>query len=244
LGVAEVVSNALGPVVAGHQPNFLPWFGYFEKMLKSDIFVFSDDVQYPKQSYTNRVEILFGGVPGYVTLPVQKGGGERIADKIYMRDDITLKKLRKTLDINLQVFPFFADVLPVIAEFEAAYWRHETVADLNVHMNCYIAGLMGITVSTNRGVALGLDEYRRNERIVQRCKKLGSSIYLCGHGADGYQDEEFFAVEGLELHRIDYSIGRYLFGDQLRFSVLQGIALRGLDAIRVAIGEYRCGSRD
>ena len=46
-------------IVAGHQPNFFPWFGYFEKIIKSDIFVFSDDVKYPKESYTNRVEIPF-----------------------------------------------------------------------------------------------------------------------------------------------------------------------------------------
>jgi len=75
-----------GPLVAGHQPNFLPWFGYFEKMLKCDLFVYSDDVQFPKQCYTNRVEIPVGQRATFLTLPVKKGDNARIADKRYVKD--------------------------------------------------------------------------------------------------------------------------------------------------------------
>ena len=49
-----------------------------EKMLKCDLFVHSDDVQFPKQSYTNRVEIPIGGRSAFMTLPVGKGDNARI----------------------------------------------------------------------------------------------------------------------------------------------------------------------
>ena len=91
----------LSYLVAGHQPNFFPWFGYFEKMLKCDLFVHSDDVQFPKQSYTNRVEIPIGGRSAFMTLPVRKGDNARIADKRYLKDPAVISKLVKTLRINL-----------------------------------------------------------------------------------------------------------------------------------------------
>ena len=36
-------------VVAIHQPNFLPWLGYFDKIARADVFVVLDDVQFPKR---------------------------------------------------------------------------------------------------------------------------------------------------------------------------------------------------
>ena len=42
--------------IAIHQPNFLPWFGFFEKIKRVDQFVFLDHVPYSKGSYTNRVQ--------------------------------------------------------------------------------------------------------------------------------------------------------------------------------------------
>jgi hypothetical protein len=38
-------------IVSIHQPNYFPWVGYFYKRMKSDIFVFLDDVQFSKNSY-------------------------------------------------------------------------------------------------------------------------------------------------------------------------------------------------
>ncbi len=232
-----------GPVVAGHQPNFLPWFGYFEKMLKCDVFVYSDDVQYPKQCYTNRVEMPVGNVAGYLTLPVKKGGDARIADKQHLQDEPTCTRLIKTLRLNFGGLPHFGDIDLVIDELQKAYWQFQTIADLNIHMNRYLAALMDITTVARRGTELGLDAFHRNDRLVQRCRLLGSRIYLCGQGADGYQDDAFLAASGIELRRIDYSIGRSLFGDDLRFTVLYGIAKYGLAPIRAAVAAYRSRGR-
>ena len=38
-----------------HQPNFIPWLGYFHKIINSDIFIILDTVQYPRgKSVANR----------------------------------------------------------------------------------------------------------------------------------------------------------------------------------------------
>lgn len=227
-----------GMLVAGHQPNFLPWFGYFEKIMKCDLFVYSDDVQFPKQSYTNRVEIPAGKGSSILTLPVRKGDNARIADKRYVKDPATSSRLAKTLRINFGGLPYFADVEPVIDEFQRACAHYDTLADLNIHMNQYLATSFGIRTAVRRGTELGLDAFHRNERLIERCRLLDSRDYLCGQGADGYQDEAMLECAGIRLHRIEYRIGRTLFGDDLRYSVLYGLAQIGLARIRDAVSDY------
>jgi hypothetical protein len=233
-----MIKSDLGLLVAGHQPNFLPWFGYFEKMLKCDIFVFSDDVKYPKQCYTNRVQIPVGQGVAFVTLPVRKGDDARIADKRFVKDAATLERLVKTLRLNFGGLPYYSDVRPVIDEFENAFMRHHSVAELNIQMNQYLAALFGIHTTSLRGTDLGLESFHRNERLIQRCRSLSSRDYLCGQGADGYQDESMIQRAGIRLHRIDYSIGRSLLADDLRFSVLYGLGKIGLGPIREAVADY------
>ena len=41
-------------VAAIHQPQYLPWLGYFDKLLAADVFVYLDDVQYVKNEWKNR----------------------------------------------------------------------------------------------------------------------------------------------------------------------------------------------
>ena len=35
--------------IAIHQPEYLPWLGYFKKIMNSEIFVILDDVQFEKK---------------------------------------------------------------------------------------------------------------------------------------------------------------------------------------------------
>ena len=42
-------------IVSIHQPNYIPWMGYFYKIWASDAFVLHDNVEFTKQSLTPRV---------------------------------------------------------------------------------------------------------------------------------------------------------------------------------------------
>ena len=68
----------MGDVIVGiHQPNFMPWLGYFYKIKQSDIFIFLDDVQFQKTgaSYINRVSLNINGESSYITVPVKRESG-------------------------------------------------------------------------------------------------------------------------------------------------------------------------
>ena len=65
-------------IVAIHQPNYLPWLGYFHKIMIADTFISLDDVQYSKNSYTNRVQIYGGEHPKWMTIPINVHLGDPI----------------------------------------------------------------------------------------------------------------------------------------------------------------------
>ena len=46
------------------QPYFAPWIGLFDMIDRVDIFVFLDDVQYPRKHWANRNKIRSEGKKG------------------------------------------------------------------------------------------------------------------------------------------------------------------------------------
>ena len=59
-------------IMSAHQPAYLPWLGYFDKIRRSDIFIFLDTVQYEKNSFTNRNKIKSQNGPIWLSIPVIK----------------------------------------------------------------------------------------------------------------------------------------------------------------------------
>jgi len=88
-------------LLACHQPNFLPWMPFFEKMHKSDIFVILTEVQFEKNSWTNRCQVN----GKWWTNPVNHGNVP-IIDKYYTTG-------QSLLNINMQWIYSVANLLAI-----------------------------------------------------------------------------------------------------------------------------------
>lgn len=56
-------------ILAAHQPNFIPWLPFFDKVNKADVFVLLINVQFEKNGWQNRCKVN----EKYWTMPVHKG---------------------------------------------------------------------------------------------------------------------------------------------------------------------------
>ena len=73
-------------IVAIHQPQYLPWIGYFEKMDRTDAFVLLDTVQFKKNEWQNRNRIKTPEGWQWLTVPVLHKFPQRIDEvRIYDR---------------------------------------------------------------------------------------------------------------------------------------------------------------
>ena len=125
----------MGKIVAVHQPNFFPWLGYFDKIARSDIFVFFDNVQFPKKggSWSNRVKLLIAGDAKWVKKAFIERNytGLRNINEMYFQDDNWRIKMLKSMDANYKKHSFYKETMDVI---EPLILNSENnIAEYNIH---------------------------------------------------------------------------------------------------------------
>jgi len=197
-------------LVAIHQPTFLPWLGWWDKLLRADVFVLLDDVQFPKKggSWINRVRLLVGDEPRWVTVPVDRAfHGTRSVRE--MRID-TARPWRETVlgavRSSYAGAPHFREIMPVI---EDALAPHDRIAELDEHAIRLLAAGLELDVSKLvRQSDLGV-RGTGNELLVALCRTVEGDTYLSGDGADEYLSEQAFAAAGLELRHQEFTPPRY-----------------------------------
>lgn len=196
----------MSKVVAIHQPNFFPWLGYFDKIIRSDIFIFLDDVQFQKTggTWTNRVKLLVGGEGKWVTAAIDRNyhGTRTIAQMKYVSTDNWRVKALKTIQLNYQKHPFYRETIEVIEPLLID--GEEGVATYNVNAILSIARLLDIDVSKIRRSSELRCDGASNDLLCALTSTVGGDTYMCGGGADGYQDEHVFSAAGIRLIRQDF----------------------------------------
>lgn len=224
-------------IVAIHQPNFFPWLGYFDKIRRADVFVFLDDVQFPKKggSWSNRVRILNAGAPAWLTAPVDRSysGFRTVLDMRYAEGvDWRAAQLR-TLQAAYARAPFFAETSALIEPLLSS--PVQAVAEYNIGLVETIAQAVGIAMPRPvRSSALGL-ETASTQRLIDICRAVGCNVYLSGGGAQGYQDEAMFAQAGIELRHQNFVHPLYAQAGASAFvpglSIVDALMNRGIDAV-------------
>lgn len=194
-------------VFSGHQPNFLPYMGFFYKMFRSDVFVLDDDVQYSSKAYHNTNYIKVNGSKCKMTVPVSHKYGDQIKDVKICYSRNWVDKLLKTVKMNYGKSPCF-DVGYELLErnLRAGY---EYLADLNISLLREISHCFGFgchIVISSKEVPTQL---RKNDRNIFQCLALGGTTYYSGIGGKEYNDTDDFQRHGIKLVYTDYQPVHY-----------------------------------
>jgi hypothetical protein len=194
-------------VAAIHQPNYIPWPGYFHKLAACDVFVYLDAVQYPRgQSFAARNRIKTPNGVVFLTIPVSvpKGHeGKASYLEVEFADERWRDKHLKTVEQSYKRAPHFDEVFEL---YRDSLERGRTFVDLNVGLIEAIAGYLGIET---RRVLLSetLESFgEKTDLIVDVCKTLEADVYLSGAGGGReYNDERLLNEHGIELRYDDYA---------------------------------------
>lgn len=228
-------------IVAIHQPNFFPWLGYFDKIARSDVFIFLDHVQLQKTggTWSNRVKLLQGGEARWVTAPILRKfhGVLAIRDMEFRLDDIWREKFIKSLIANYARTPHFRAVLnflePLILNPE------RNIARYNGTVIKSIAQHLGFTGDKFRWSSDVRGEGQASEMLVSLTRIVGGDAYMCGGGATGYQEDAAFSAAGIGLiyqnfeHPVYPQIGAKEFAPGL--SIIDALMNIGVVELRAAL---------
>ena len=195
-------------IVAIHQPNYIPWIGYFYKMLKADTFVFLDNVQFSRGSFQNRNRIKTANGLLLLTQPVPHSRGDypvtnevEFANPRWPEDHV---KVMSQSYRRARGYDYFFERL------QEAYLTNQSqkLADFNIGLTQQIASWLGLNTRTVRASELEV-EGKSTRSLASICRALGATAYLSGTGGQNYLDEDVFNVSGIELMYSDFAHPRY-----------------------------------
>lgn len=201
-------------VMAAHQPNFLPYLGFFDKMKKSDVFVIRDEVQFIERDYHHRNRIRINtnnnGNPQFkwVRVPVNKQ--PRHLKDIVVKNEVKDKNVPWNLFLLRQIksyyqhAPFFKDYYPELEEIVLN--KKERLIDLNMEIIRYLRRCFNIRSRLIFASELRLQKTNDTSAdLVEIAKAVGAESYLSGKGGTAYLNPQLFEREGISVHIQDFT---------------------------------------
>lgn len=192
-------------IIAIHQPNYLPYLGFFDKMRQADIFVIYDDAQFNKEDFQHRNKIrIFHGWK-WLTIPVEK---MRIPiNDIRIKNEINNKGLlwsdRHFKDImdNYKDTPYYQTYEK---EFKDIFkQRYNRLIDLNMQLIHFIKCAFNLDTEIIFSSELGF-KTTSTERLVNVIEALEGDIYLSGPIGREYLDLSLFEKKGIKVEFQDF----------------------------------------
>ena len=199
--------------VAIHQPDLLPWIGFFVKLAKADVFVVLDHVENnPRRAFLcKRVSFQLPGSVGFLGLVLDPPESGRVGIpltemRIASEMDKTAVKLEKTVEQAYKRAPFFAEVFPLVADFLRS--PEKRLVERNMAFIDAVMDRLEIRPERVYSSTLGVKE-RSGELVAELCALVGGDIYVSGEGGRSYQSSESFASRGIRLAYNHYVPAEY-----------------------------------
>lgn len=222
-------------ICAVHQPNFIPYLGFFHKAGGSDVFILYDTAQYSKNDFTNRNRIKTPQGPLWLTVPVSLHLGERIGE-VRMAPIATFRdKHLKTIAGAYKKAPFFGEIFPLIEEVYAR--SIDRLTDLNSPLIHVFLERLFPHVKVVLSSEMNLDpNLKSTEALVAMMQKIGADTYLSGPGAREYLEEAQFERVGVKVAWQDFHHPTYaqLWDKEFmpNLSIIDALFMLGFDGAR------------
>lgn len=229
-------------ILSIHQPNYIPWLGYFYKIARSDVFVYLDSVQYPRgQSFSARNRVKTPNGPTWLTIPVSIPDGMK-GKASFLEVDFATDKWRKkhlrTIQMSYAKAPFFDEILELIEE---PILHESSFVELNITLIEEICKYLNISTKRIRLTELLTEYGEKTQLIIDICKEADANIYLSGTGGGKeYNDEAFLNEHDIELIYSDFKHPEYdqLWGDfESHLSIIDLLMNHGKESREILLGQ-------
>ncbi len=184
-------------ISAAHQLQYLPYIGFFNKMMQSDVFILVDNVQFNKKEVQNRNRIRTKDNWIWLTVPVLVKGKllQNINEvAINNKEDWQKKHLRSIL-INYSKAPYMNHYRDKITEIYTTKW--EKLIDLNFHILKFLIDELKIKTKIIVGSDIGVSG-KKTDLLLDICQKTGADTYLSGPGGRNYVDVKRLNERGIK----------------------------------------------
>jgi hypothetical protein len=184
--------------IAIHQPQYLPYLGFFHKVAHCDCFVALDHVQFQKNGLQNRNKLKCNSETGWqwLTVPVLHNHGQSISQTRIDSATPWAKKHWNAVLMNYSRAPHFEDYSYAIRDLLCRDWT--SLCELNMALIEWVLQVTDIPTPVIRSSSLGV-EGERSELLINICRALDGDCYFSGPGGWRYMDLSMFESAGIEV---------------------------------------------
>ena len=213
-----------------HQPNFLPWPGFFHKWLIADAMLLLDTVQYEKHEWQNRNRIKTAHGVQWITVPVNYRFPQTIRE-VGIADRRWPRKLCNSVEQAYAKAPYMDAYWPEIRRilnepFDMLY-------ELNSELIRTVGRFLGCTAPLYTASDQEVENNDPTGRLLDLCQVLHADAYLSGREGRAYLDRDAFASRNISLYfqQVEAPVYDQLHGDFVsHLSILDLLLNAGPDA--------------
>lgn len=225
-------------LVGIHQPHYLPWLRYFEKIARSDVFIALDNIQFSKNGWQNRNKVKGPNGPVLLTAPVHASLDGTIGATAIREDGKWRVKHAKTIEQLYRSAPHFDTYWPPLQALYAREW--ETLGALNRAMLTMWNDALGITTPVVYASDLAVPG-EATERLINLVQAVGGDAYYSGaYALEAYLDGDRLAEAGIELVIQEWTAPVYpqRYGEFVKdLAVVDLLMNCGPDSLTILLGE-------
>ena len=200
--------------VSMHQPNFLPYVGFFEKVARSDLFIIMDHLDFSKGKdnwhHRNRVRVPNPNGWDFLTLPVSEHWNWRPFTEARISEVGQFKKRKhiKSIIQNYSKVPLFNDFFP---EFSEIYMKENPqLSEFNTSLIMFFLEKFKIKTPVLKSSELGNNPLlQKDDMIIDTMKRVSGTHFLSGDGAKTYIQPQEYEKNDIVLEFQDFKPHSY-----------------------------------
>ena len=191
-------------IVTIHQPEHLPWTGFFHKMMCADLYVYLDHVQYRKGYFQNRNKIVNAqGEVVWATVPLRRKGSmkESIKEKKITGND-WIEKYLASIESSYRHTKYFEQYF---TKFSLVIQKkHQTLVDINIDIINFFREELKIDTQVINSSDLDIVS-NKSDMILDICLALKAQSYISGPSGLDYLDLDSFKNNNIEILTHQYT---------------------------------------
>lgn len=218
------------PTVVISQPMLFPWVGLFEQIRLSDYFVFYNDVQFSKGSFTNRVQLKLQDKQVWMTIPLKRFLlGDTINSICVSERENWREKHLNMLERCYSSAPYYKEMIDLVKNV----YKNKTdkLSDLVCSSIMVVCDYYSLYSGNEFYWSSKLDVGgASSERVLEIVKLFKGDKYVTGHGAKNYLNHNLFEESNVRVEYMQYELKEYkqIVGDFTPYvSILDLIANYG-----------------
>ena len=210
-----------------HQPNFFPWLGFFNRIYKSDVFIFFDHVQKPGgRSWISRVRVRKNDEAVWMTAPIKKSGNssQKINEVEFLNSSSEI-----FLSINRKLTDYYkgsAHLKNVLKILELGFVETANLSDFNISMIKVLSTHLNLNTEFKRSSEkfFGPNELFKSKMILETCKRFNITEFVSGSFAyDNLIDLQDFRTNGVNITHQNFLNPEYTLGSEK--SSIEGLSI-------------------